>query len=180
MITYKRDLWSHNYTLDGACGVIYEGDIHFFGGKYLKNDYRKQHFVIETKRNGRMVEMMKEKDLAVEVLQPSCSSFKITSQYFPWFSKNIVILCFDAVDQSSCYSFDGKISYIGNSTFEHYRSGLIKYKQSLLTVGGTKNQKTEILERKNNGTYIWSTVGQRSAILYREFKIGTLQLQNRK
>ena len=63
-----------------------------------------------------------------------------------------------------CYSFDGnsigKISNttIGNSNFEHHRGGLIKYKRNLLTVGGTRNQKTEILERNINGTYIWSPV----------------------
>ena len=31
MITYYRDP-THDYSLFGACGVIYQGDIHFFGG----------------------------------------------------------------------------------------------------------------------------------------------------
>ena len=70
MITYKRDP-THNYTLSAACGVIYQGNIHFFGGdsdgglldKLENVDFSKQHFMIETKRSGRMVKMTKMKDL---------------------------------------------------------------------------------------------------------------------
>ena len=32
MISYKRD-FSHDYTMKGACGVIYQGDMHLFGGE---------------------------------------------------------------------------------------------------------------------------------------------------
>ena len=58
MITYQRDP-THDYTLDGSCGVIYQGDIHFFGGFYFNT----QHFTIETHRSGRIAKMTKMKDL---------------------------------------------------------------------------------------------------------------------
>ena len=32
MISYRREP-SHDYTMRGACGVLFEGEIHFFGGK---------------------------------------------------------------------------------------------------------------------------------------------------
>ena len=35
---------------------------------------------------------------------------------------------------------------------------MIKYKRNLVTVGGSRNQKTEILERNGNGKYIWSSI----------------------
>ena len=169
MISYHRDLWSHDYSMNGACGVVYDGEMHFFGGftnsYYEVGDvYSRQHFTIEMKRSGRMVRMTRQHNLGIEFKNPSCSTFEISSQYFPWLPKNIVVLCFDMLHKSSCYSFDGnsigKISNksIGNSNFEHFHGGLIKYKQNLLTVGGTENQKTEILERNINGTYIWSPV----------------------
>ena len=31
MISFHRDL-SHNYSMDGACSVLYKGEMHFFGG----------------------------------------------------------------------------------------------------------------------------------------------------
>ena len=74
MITYYRDP-THDYTMDGACGVIYQGDMHFFGGfeyleiqrgnftAYKAHDFGKQHFMIETHRSGKMVQMKKMKDL---------------------------------------------------------------------------------------------------------------------
>ena len=134
------------------------------------NDYLSQHFTIEMKRSGGVVKMMRQHDLEIKIHNPSCSTFEITSKKFPWRPKNVVVLCFgsdlygELYRKSKCYSFDGnsigKISNttIGDSNFEHYKGGLIKYKRNLLTVGGTKNQKTEILERNNNGTYIWSTL----------------------
>ena len=30
MISYRRER-THDYTIDGACGVLFEGEIHFFG-----------------------------------------------------------------------------------------------------------------------------------------------------
>ena len=65
MITYYRDQ-SHNYTLFNACGVIYHGDMHFFGGTQYGvgyKDFSRQHFIIETHRSGKMVQMKKMKDL---------------------------------------------------------------------------------------------------------------------
>ena len=74
MITYYRDP-THDYTMMGACGVIYQGDMHFFGGNEYKGiqhgnsssyeivDFAKQHFMIESHRSGKMVKMKKMKDL---------------------------------------------------------------------------------------------------------------------
>ena len=71
MITYYRDP-THDYTMSGACGVIYEGNMHFFGGDIYTHiqggnssayDFSKQHFMIETHRSGKMVKMKKMKDL---------------------------------------------------------------------------------------------------------------------
>ena len=65
MITYYRDP-THDYTMADACGVIYQGDMHFFGGtRYTEfaKDFAKQHFMIETHRSGKMVKMKKMKDL---------------------------------------------------------------------------------------------------------------------
>ena len=74
MITYYRDP-THDYTMFGACGVIYQGDMHFFGGNEYKGiqhgnsssyeivDFAKQHFMIESHRSGKMVKMKKMKDL---------------------------------------------------------------------------------------------------------------------
>ena len=88
MITFAREP-SQNYTMKGACSVIYKGEMHFFGGEefYLgmfeefslgrqrmesKNgvvrwgevyEYRYQHFTIETRRSGRMPQMTQKKTL---------------------------------------------------------------------------------------------------------------------
>ena len=34
----------------------------------------------------------------------------------------------------------------------------MKYKRNLVTLGGTKNQKTEVMERNSNGTFVWTTL----------------------
>ena len=89
MITYERDP-TQDYSLNKACGVIYQGGIHFFGGddrpgdlrkinhirkisgeppsrssypRDLSADFTKQHLIIETHRSGKMVKMKKMKDL---------------------------------------------------------------------------------------------------------------------
>ena len=66
MITYYRDP-THDYSMYGACGVIYQGNMHFFGGGPLNEFdhgyFAKQHFMIETHRSGKMVQMKKMKDL---------------------------------------------------------------------------------------------------------------------
>ena len=43
--------------------VLYEGDIHFFGGD--SHSLARQHFVIETKRSGKLVKMVKKEDLEI-------------------------------------------------------------------------------------------------------------------
>ena len=127
--------------MDGACSVVYDGEMHFFGVTEFMNPfsdddsrnyaYSRQHFTIEMKRSGRMVKMTRQHDLEIQFQNPSCSAFEITSQYFSWLSKNIVVLCFGWPDESLCYSFDGnsigKISNttIGNSNSDHHRGGLI-------------------------------------------------------
>ena len=75
MITYGRDP-THDYSMEGACAVIYQGNIHFFGGpttwfslreRISHNggieDFAKQHFKIETHRSGKTVKMTKMKNL---------------------------------------------------------------------------------------------------------------------
>ena len=136
MITYRREP-SHDYTMYGACGVLFEGEIHFFGGDntydsiFFTDVFSRQHFVIETKRSGQLVKMTKKEDLKIRFFRPSCSSFEITSKHF------VVVLCFDIYHRKSCYSFDDKLNDIGNSNYEHHLGGLAKYKRNLLTVGAT-------------------------------------------
>ena len=163
MITYKRDA-THDYSLSAACGVVYEGDIHFFGGGvFPNNNFNTQHFVIETQRSGKMVKMTKKKDLAVGFRSPSCSTFAITEHRFPWSSKNIVIICFTLQfnpfinKPKSCYSFDGNINYIGDTKFDHWGAPMTKYKRNLITIG-CYSVKTELLQSNKNGSFIWSEV----------------------
>ena len=176
MITYERDP-EHDYTLNGACGVLYQGNIHFFGGDYtsLPNNYafERQHFSIETQRKGRIVKMTKLKNLNIDFQYPSCSNFEITSDYFPWSSKNIVILCFKLDKPKSCYSYDGKLNYIGDSNFGHNGDGLAKYRGKLITVGGDGvSVKTEIMERKKNGSYIWSKAESDGILSQYKYMVG--------
>ena len=89
---------------------------------------------------------------------PSCSSLEITSEHFPWFKTNVVILCFDYFHPKSCYSFDGELTYIGESNYAHFCGGLTKYKTNLLNVGGYDNQKTEIMKIDANKNFSWSIV----------------------
>ena len=167
MISYRRAP-SHDYTMSGACGVLFQGEIHFFGGSNYRAgiDFTRQHFVIETKRRGQLVKMTKKEDLEIGFWNPSCSSFEITSEYFLWFKTAVVILCFDIYHQKSCYSFDGKLTHIGDSNYKHYYGGLAKYKGSLLIVGGGYlrnsalygNQKTEILGIDETKNFRWSLI----------------------
>ena len=158
MISYRREP-SHDYTMLGACGVSFEGEIHFFGGGYFSYyNFTPQHFVIETQRNQQTVKMTEKENLEIKLIQPSCSSFEVTSEHFPWFQKSIVILCFDYYHEQSCYSFDGKINYIGDSNDSHRFGGLTKYRGNLLTAGGYFNQKTEILENSERKNFIWLNI----------------------
>ena len=116
-------------------------------------------------------------DLDIGFDSASCKNFEVTSDHFAWSSKHIVIICFarkwssdygpimDLIfyGKKSCFSFDGKMNYIGNSNITHELGGLAKYKKNLVTVGGTgsygssRKEATEIMERKN-GFFIWSVV----------------------
>ena len=92
-------------------------------------------------------------DLDVAFRSPSCSSFEIIYDNFPWSLQDIVILCFGPLSKS-CYSFDGKTNYISDSKFDHWRGGLTKYKNNLITVGGFLTRgDTELMERKKYGTF---------------------------
>ena len=177
MISYRREP-SHDYTMTGACSVLFEGEMHFFGGDLVLDqqyDLSRQHFVIETQRSGQMVKMTKKQDLDIGLYDPSCSSFEMTSDHFPWFKTNVVILCFDGNHTKSCYSFVDKLTFIGDSNIVHLIGRLTKYKSGLLTVGGldswwtlegdlvfvdTLNQKTEILKYDDNKNFGWSIVEQ--------------------
>ena len=154
MISYRREP-SHDYGMYGACGVLFEGEIHFFGGYTREVDLTRQHFVIEIERSGQLVKMTKKEDLEIGFRRHSCSSFEITSDNFPWFQTN-VILCFDLYRQKSCYSFDGKLTFLAFSNYEHSQQGLSKYKENILTVGHWNNQKTEILKMGANKIFSWS------------------------
>ena len=68
MITYRRES-SHDYTMSGACAVLYQGEMHFFGGKYYSTTRfaPSQHFVIERQRSGQLVKMTKKKNLDNEL-----------------------------------------------------------------------------------------------------------------
>ena len=108
MISYRREP-SHDYTMEGTCGILFKGEMHFFGGE---RGLDRQHFVVETKRNDQLVKMTKKEDLEIGFIFPSCSSFEMNSEYFPWFKTYFVILCFDSNHRKSCYSFDGELTYI--------------------------------------------------------------------
>ena len=77
----------------------------------------------------------------------------------------------------SCYLFDGELTYIGDSHYEHVVGALTKFNGKLLSVGGKYlsnlddfedyadieeigNQKTEILTRDENQNFSWSLVEQ--------------------
>ena len=100
MISYRREP-SHDYSMAENCGVLYRGEMHFFGGKYYNGArFADQHFVVERQRSGQLVKMTKKKNLDNELQGHSCSTFDITSETFPWTTKTIVILCFDQGSKS--------------------------------------------------------------------------------
>ena len=174
MITFAREQ-QYNYTMEGACGVIYQGEIHFLGGdtyslqnrnaEWKHYDFNRQHFVIETRRSGRMPKMTRKEDLDIGLANHACSTLKITTESFLSPSKEIVILCFGSntmpskypersyEEMSSCFLFDGKVTYIGKTNFPHSGGKLTTYKKNIIAIGGTyQSHKTEIMERKRNGT----------------------------
>ena len=81
MISYGRES-THDYSMRGACGVLFEGEMHFFGGvNYPSLNLTRQHFVIEKQKSGQLVKMTKKEDLEIGFWFPSCSSFEMTSKY---------------------------------------------------------------------------------------------------
>ena len=171
MITFAREP-SQNYTMKGACSVIYKGEIHFFGGEEFSfgfgddgrarfYEFQYQHFAIEARKSGRMPKMTQKEDLDIGMKFHACSTF------LP-LSKEIVILCFpktttmhfsDDMEYSACFLFDGKITYIGQTNFRHFQGTLTQYKKNLIAIGDNRQSyKTEIMERQANGSLIWSEV----------------------
>ena len=189
MISYERE-WSHDYTMSGACGVLFEGEMHFFGGYYYifdDSDLSRQHFVIETQRNAKLVKMTKKENLNIAIQDASCSIFEMPSKNFPWFQTNVVILCFESfayfedgflknlMDSKSCYLYDGKMTHISDSNYDHPFGGLTRYKKGLITVGGGffnrketsafVNPMIEIFAMDDNKTFRWTVVENK-------FKVG--------
>ena len=118
-ISYDKEP-SFDYTMTHACGIFYQGDMHFFGGyisvasrdqnlnRQADYDFSKQHFVIEKATKGTF-RLQKRKDLVIGFENPSCSSFQISG--FSWFRTNtIVILCFSLSESKSCITFDGELN----------------------------------------------------------------------
>ena len=139
------------YELLGACGVIYQGIIHFFGGGQYSN-YRTQHFGFDEKRN-----FVKYENLKLNFEIPQCSTFSTLKPNSQSVDKEIVLLCFDYNHQKNCYQYaDGSLTHFVDANESHYRARLGEFKNQLITVGGSDNKKTEILDRSDNGQYKWS------------------------
>ena len=140
------------YEFNGACGVTYQGLIHFFGGYSYKN----QHFGFDEKRN-----FFKYKNLEMYFFLPQCSTFKISKPNSQSGDKKVVLICFDGNHQKNCYQYDdGELTHFADANEKNYWTSLGKYKDQLITVGHydypSGNQKTEILDRSYNGEYKWT------------------------
>ena len=117
------------YSFDGACGVMYKGIMHFFGGYSL--DYPNQHFGLSEKRN-----FVKYKYLGIGFHLPQCSTFKISKPNSQSADKEVVLLCFDAIHKKNCYQYDdGELTHFVDANKGHYLARLGKYKNQLITVG---------------------------------------------
>ena len=145
------------YSLYGACGVIYQGVIHFFGGYNVPawNDvynYENQHFGLNEKRD-----FVKYKNLKIDFNVPQCSTFNIAQPNSQSGEKEVVLLCFDFHHFKNCYQFDeGELSHFADANEDHFRARLGKYKDQLITVGyEVDHQKTEILNQSANEQYKW-------------------------
>ena len=134
------------YSLVGACGVIYQGVIHFFGGlnhpdwnRWWKADYnyKNQHFGLNEKRD-----FVKYKNLDIDFSTPQCSNFKIVNPNSQSGEKEVVLLCFDFYHKKNCYQFDdGDLSPFADANENHYWARLGQYKDQLITVGSRTHQK---------------------------------------
>ena len=129
MVSYRRER-SHDYTMRGACSVIYEGEMHFFGGfNYGEFDFTRQHFVIETQRSGQLVKMTKKNDLEIGLRGASCSNFEVSPEYtgdaLTGDKTNVVVLCFDGENpERYCFAFDGRLVYFSAANYGHFDCGL--------------------------------------------------------
>ena len=139
------------YQFNCACGVTYQGLIHFFGG--WNSDYQNQHFGFDEKRN-----FVKYKNLEIDFWNPHCSTFKISKPNSQSGDKEVVLLCFHRSHYKNCYQYDdGELTHFADANEDHYLARLGKYKDQLITVGDIDdNQKTEILDRSYNGEYKWT------------------------
>ena len=139
------------YDFDDACGVTYQGLIHFFGGYF--DAYENQHFGFDEKRN-----FVKYKNLEIDFRIPQCSNFKISKPNSQSSDKEVVLLCFDMNHKENCYQYDdGELTHFADAYEDHYSARLGKYKDQLVTVGDSiNNQETEILDRSYNGEYKWT------------------------
>ena len=135
------------YEFGGACGVIYQGLIHFFGSysRYY------QHLGFDQQRN-----FVKYQNLNVRFDMPQCSTFKIRNSQFG--EKEVVLLCFDRNHRWSCYKYDdGELTHFNDANEDHALARLGKYRDQLVTVGDVaSNQKTEILDESFDGEYKWT------------------------
>ena len=73
---------------------------------------------------------------------------------------------FDSIGVKFCWSYDddvpGHLTEIADSNVGHWTGGLTRYGENLITVGGIgvwdTHQKTELMERKQNGNFTWSVI----------------------
>ena len=138
------------YQLNGACGVTYQGLIHFFGGNH---NYENQHFGFDEKRN-----FVKYKNLEIDFTRSQCSTFKIARPNSQSGDKEVVLLCFDGYHEKNCFQYDDDgLTHFADAKENHYLAKLGKYKDQLVTVGDLEgHDKTEILERTFYGKYKWT------------------------
>ena len=170
MISYSRDR-QEQYSLDSACGVVYEGNMHFFGGSNFGRsndgygDFRSQHLVIE-KSKGKLPRLIQKELLDLRISSPACSVFEWPSERFPYLDETAVFICFAIEFSRSCVKFDGNFEYLSEnliktyySYFHHNDAGLVKYNGKLLTFGGANEAHlaTELMERYN-GSFRWTHV----------------------
>lgn len=168
MISYLRER-EVQYSLTDTCGVVYEGNMHFFGGSNFGRsndgygDFRSQHLVIE-KTSGKLPRLIQKELLDLRIGSASCSVFEWQSNRFPYLDENAVFICFAVQFKRSCVKFDGKFEYLRenyiksyDSVYRHLRSGLVKYNGKLFTFASENEPyfATELMER-HNGSFRWT------------------------
>ena len=141
------------YSIQGTCGVIYQGLIHFFGGSWDRK-HQNQHFGFDEKRN-----FVQYKNLAIDLKFRQCTTFMISKSNSQCAPKEVVLLCFDYNQKRTCHQYDdGELTHFADTKDDHWLASLGKYKDLLITVGDSDdNQKTEILHGPfNKGEYGWT------------------------